>query len=128
MSNYAKVTVSAKTIDEGLATALEAAQAVVDKARADLIAAYKASPRGIGLAEVAKLGSYRSDKLKFSWDQYNNMVVSLEFAADPQQHVAQPYLDPKTANMLLSGKLLNDDEKRVVLKRLGLDFSAPAAS
>lgn len=128
MSNYAKVTVSPKAIDEGLATAIEAAQAVVDKARADLIAAYKASPRGVGLAEVAKLGSYRSDKLNFSWDQYNNMIVSLEFAADPQPSLAQPYLDPKTANMLLSGKLLTDEEKRVVLKRLGLDFTAQPAA
>lgn len=128
MSNFAKVTISANTIDEGLATALQAAQAVVDKARADLIAAYKASPRGVGLAEVAKFGSFRTDKLNFSWDQHNNMVVGLEFAADPQQHVAQPYLDPKTANMLLSGKLLSDDEKRVVLKRLGLDFTDPAAA
>lgn len=127
MSNYAKVSISPKTIDEGLAAALEAAQSVVDKARADLIATYKASPRGIGLAEVAKLGSYRSDKLNFVWDQYNNMVVSLEFSADPQPSL-QAYLDPKTANMLLSGKLLNNDEKRVVLKRLGLDFSAPAAA
>lgn len=128
MPNFAKVTISPKTIDAGLASALEAAQAVVDKAHADLIAAYKASPRGVGLAEVAKLGSYRGDKLNFSWDQYNNMIVSLEFVADDQPSLAQPYLDPKTANMLLSGKLLSDDEKRVVLKRLGLDFTAPAAS
>lgn len=128
MPNYAKITVAPKTVDEGLAEALTAAQTVVDKARADLIAAYKASPRGVGLTEVAKMGSYRSDRLIFNWDRHNNMIVSLEFEADPEQRVAQPYLDPKTANLLLTGKLLNEAEKRALLAHLGLDvILTPAA-
>lgn len=128
MPNYAKVNVNPKTIDEGLAAALEAAQAVVDKARADLVAAFKASPRGVGLDTVAQLGAYRNDRLNISWAPNNIMVVSLQFEAAPNLTPTQPYIDPKTANLLLSGKLLSEDEKRALLKRLGLDFSAQTAA
>lgn len=59
-------------------------------------------------------------------------IVGNQIQADvlvdvPDQETApKPYFNitEKTANLLLSGKLLNDDQKKALIKRMGFDLDA----
>ena len=56
----------------------------------------------------------------YSVDIHYNMKIEGKFV-EQKQGVKQIHIDPRTANLLISGKFLNDDEKRKLLAAMGLD-------
>lgn len=122
MESFVKFTVNPKSVDERLAKDMTEAQAALNALRIKLIEAYKNSPQGLGVLSIAQSPEY-GEKLSTTWDQYGNLIVSVRIRHEENPVKTASYIDPKTTNLLLSGKLLSDDEKRHLIARLGFDLT-----
>lgn len=117
------------TVDKDLAKAVADARNVLASAEKAMIEAYRKSPRYQAMLDLTGYGSGGYSKATMypvilGSQIICKVMVDLESAPTRQQR----YLDPKTANLLLSGKLLSDGEKRQLLKDMGVDFTKPEAS
>lgn len=110
-------------VDKDLAKAVSDARNALAAAEKAMIEAYRKSPRYQAMLDLTGHGNSGYGKAPMYPAIAGSQIickvtVDLE-SAPPRQ---QLYLDPKTANLLLSGKLLSDDEKRWLLKDMGVDF------
>ena len=101
----------------------------ISNLREDVIKHFKKTEEGVALKQIASEGQIVFDekndciRLNYRNDQYVGRTI--KFEAPPKKPFVPrlPSLDSKTANILLSGKLLSDEEKRQFLKtQFGLDF------
>lgn len=116
--SYVKLSVSVKSFAPALFERMKAAEATLAEVRKEIVEAYLATDDGKGVSAIAKPHKYGGEKLTFIWDANGSMAVSLEVTDDGTfaNGTRQPlYLGEKTINMLLSGKLLDEAEKRKLL-------------
>lgn len=116
-------------IDADVARELKAARDAVQKVETRLIELYSATPRFAAMKDLRGIGGGSYGK-----GEVYPRIVGAELVCNlivdhPVKPASGPYfsVDPKTANLLLTGKLLNDVEKRKLLKRMGLEFDDEAA-
>lgn len=120
--------VEAVEIDKDLAKAAGEARNALAAAEKALIDAYVKSDRYKAMRDLAGYGSSAFGKASVMPRIEGTRVVCRVMVDLPDEKTGpQLYLDPKTANLLLSGKLLTDAEKRKLLKRLGVDFDEIAS-
>lgn len=119
--------VEAVEIDRDLASAVDKARKELAAAEKALIDAYVKSDRYKALCDISGYGSSTFGKAHIHPVLQGSRIVCRVMVDLPdEKNGPQLYLDPKTANLLLSGKLLSDAEKRKLLKRMGVDFSDEA--
>lgn len=111
-------------IDADAAKELKAARDVVQKIEARLIELYSATPRFAAMKDLQGNGGSNYGKGKVYPRVVGTELVVNLIVDHPAKPTSGLYFtgDPKTANLLLTGKLLTDAEKRKLLKRMGLDF------
>lgn len=112
---------------------VEARKAVAD-IEADIIKAYAKSERAKAAYDLAGFGDYGTKYNPITRIDASRISTSVNVDIDDGKATASPrptlYLAEKTVNMLLSGKLLNDEQKKALLKQVGFDVDAletPAA-
>jgi hypothetical protein len=119
--------IEAVLIDKDLAAAAQQARAALAAAEKALIDAYVKSDRYKALHDLAGFGSSAFGKSPvFPRIEGTRIVCRVMVDLPDETTGPQLYLDPKTANLLLGGKLLTDAEKRTLLKRMGVDFANEA--
>lgn len=115
--------VEAVEIDRDLAAAVDLARLALRKAEKALIDAYMKSDRYKAMCDLAGYGSSAYGKTHVQPILQGSRIVCRVMVDLPDETTGpQLYIDPKTANLLLTGKLLSDGEKRTLLSRLGVDF------
>lgn len=119
--------VEAAEVDRDLANAVDAARQALAKAEKALIDVYVKSDRYKAMRDLVGYGSSAYGKAPVQPILQGSRIVCRVMVDLPDETTGpQLYLDPKTANLLLGGKLLSDVEKRKLLKRLGVDFADEA--
>lgn len=126
---HTKFTVGHDKHDPDKLKLLKKAEEELAKIRADIAKDWRESPEG-KLAEQMAAG-HGFSKVNVSWTSNGLMEVKLElqrdYDAEFRGRPSAPSLGEKTVNLLLTGKLLNDGQKKALLKRLGVDFDALTA-
>lgn len=107
---------------------VEARKAVAD-IEADILKAYAKSDRAKAAYDLAGFGDVTHTKYNpITRIETSRISTSVNMDIDDGKATASPrptlFLAEKTVNMLLSGKLLNDDQKKALLKQVGLDVDA----
>jgi len=121
--------VEAATVDKDLAKAVEDARRALGEAEKALLDAYRKSPRYQAMLDLVGYGSSAYGKAPlYPVIQGSRIICKVMVDLDHEPTRPQLYLDPKTANLLLSGKLLSDEEKRLLLKDMGVDLPKPEAA
>lgn len=112
-----------KAAEEGMAVAVNALNAAREAYRSAVYAtAY--------FKQIAALGGHTvvdADAKRLVLSEVNHGRLSVESiqADQPRRSYDRPnFLDPKTLNTLLTGKLLSAEEKRALLKSQGVDLDA----
>lgn len=119
--------IEAVEIDRDLAASVDLARNALRAAEKALIDAYVKSDRYKAMRDIAGYGSSAYGKATVQPMLQGSRIVCRVMVDLPDETTGpQLYLDPKTANLLLSGKLLSDAEKRKLLKRMGVDFAGEA--
>lgn len=84
------------------------------------------SERCNAISDIA--GNYESGSKRSVIPRVNGAYIEADVLVDIPATTAAPYqhfnITEKTANLLLSGKLLTDDQKRALIKRMGFDIAA----
>lgn len=115
--------VEAQTVDKDLAKAMADARAALAAAEKAMIEAYQKTPRYQAMRDLVGYGSSTYGKSPLYPAIQGSRIVCRVMVDLAEPSSSQLYLDPKTANLLLSGKLLTDEEKRSMLKRMGVDIA-----
>lgn len=111
------------TVDKDLAKAVSDARNALASAEKAVIEAYRQSPRYQAMLDLTGYGSSGYGKAPmYPAIQGSQIVCKVMVDLESAPTRQQLYLDPKTANLLLSGKLLSDGEKRQLLKDMGVGF------
>lgn len=105
----------------------QAALRGAEEKREELALAYRQTPEYAALKRMVSYNCHptiteEGIRISGSIPSYNGGILW-----DTKTQVANYYLDPKTLNMLISGKLLTDAEKRKLLARHGVTFDDPLA-
>lgn len=120
---YVEYKVEMSSVDKDLAKAVSDARNALDAAEKAMIEAYQKSSRYQAMLDLTGYGSSGYSKAPMYPAILGSQIickVMVDLASEPTRQ--NLYIDPKTANLLLSGKLLSDDEKRQLLKSMGVDF------
>lgn len=127
MTKTLEFKISIDDFDAGLSKRLADARKAVSAIEAEIIQAYKGSARAKAAYDLSGFGNYGSKYSPITRIQAGNIVTSINMDID-DDNVASPrptlYLAEKTVNMLLSGKLLNDEQKKALLKQIGFDVNS----
>lgn len=115
--------IEAVEIDKDLAKVVADARQALDAAEKALIAAYVKSDRYKALRDMSGFGSGYNKSTFYPAVSGTRIVCRVLIDLPDEKTGPQIFIDPKTANLLLTGKLLNDAEKRKLLKRIGVDFA-----
>lgn len=127
---YVKFAVSYKELDDDLVARLKAAEAELVKVRGEAQQVFLKSAKGLGVTAMASV-KYNQPAVTFKWPEISSTVpthgfsVSLEVTEDYEaknRFAVAPAIGEKTMNLLLSGKLLTDAEKKALIKRCGVDL------
>ncbi|TDR27767.1 hypothetical protein [Aquamicrobium defluvii] len=118
-----KYQVEMAAVDKDLAKAVNDARNALASAEKAMIEAYTKSPRYQAMLDLAGYGGGGYGKVP-TYPVIQGPRIVCKVMLDLEQEPTRPqlYLDPKTANLLLSGKLLSDDEKRHLLKDMGVEL------
>lgn len=118
-----KYQVEMAAVDNDLAKAVNDARSALASAEKAMIEAYMKSPRYQAMLDLAGYGSSGYGKsTTYPFIQGSRIICNVMVDLEQEVTRQQLYLDPKTANILLSGKLLSDDEKRQLLKDMGVEL------
>lgn len=107
---------------------LQEAQKQIDGIKKEIIESFQKSDRAKAAYDLSGFGSYgskyhpvhRIDGSKI----VTNITVDIDETSGAKASGPQLYLGEKTINALLSGKLLNDDQKKALLKQIGVDLDS----
>lgn len=127
---YVKFAVSYQELDEALVSRLKAAEAELIKVREEAQQQFLQSPKGLGTLAI-DCQEYRRTSIQFNWPELTatiptngfGLTVKVQEDFTVNRSPTLP-IGEKTLNMLLSGKLLSEDEKKALLKRLGVDLDS----
>ncbi|MEI3803131.1 hypothetical protein V6R85_01295 [Agrobacterium sp. CCNWLW32] len=127
---YVKVAVSYADLNEALVSRLKAAEAELIKVREEAQQEFLKSPKGVGTLAI-DCQEYRKSSIQFNWPELTSTIpthgfgltvkVQEDFKSNRSQSLQ---IGEKTVNMLLSGKLLSEGEKKALLKRIGVDLDS----
>ena len=110
---------------------LKEAREQVKKIEDGIRDAYLKSDRFQAVMDLAGYGDYGTKYNPITCINGTRIVTNVQVDLEGEKpKPLQPYIPEKTVNMLLSGKLLNDDQKKALLKRIGFDLdelNTPAA-
>lgn len=120
-----KYQVEMAAVDKDLAKAVNDARNALASAEKAMIEAYTKSPRYQAMLDLTGYGDSGYGKVPIYPDIQGSRIVCRVMVDVEQVSRQQLYLDPKTTNLLLSGKLLTDDEKRQLLKDMGVELPKP---
>lgn len=104
---------------------LKAARSAVDAIEKDIVKAYEKSDRLKAVLDLTGFNDF-AQKANIATRIETTRIVS-QTLVDLADEKAKTYTPPlnlgeKTINALLSGKLLTDDQKKALLKRIGVDL------
>ncbi len=123
--------VSIESFDSDAWKRLDVARKEVAKIQTEITAAYAKSDRAKAAYDLAGYGSYGSKYSPIHHIEGNNISTKInvdlgdEGGAKPVRHLS---LGEKTLNALLNGKLLTDDQKKALLKQIGVDLDELSAA
>lgn len=110
---------------------LDAARKEVAKIQTEILDAYQKSDRAKAAYDLAGFGNYGSKYNPNHRIETSRIVTTInvdlgdESVSKPVRHLN---LGEKTLNALLNGKLLNDDQKKALLKQVGVDLDELSAA
>ncbi|RVK56941.1 hypothetical protein CN162_12815 [Sinorhizobium meliloti] len=125
---YVKFDIPYSKMDADKVERLKAAFSALKQIRDEIEADWRASPEGLGAQAMHQVG-YGSSKISLSWGDANGLKATVKVSEDfEQKRSLSPSLNigEKTINALLTGKLLTDEEKKALLKRMGVDLDTLA--
>jgi len=103
---------------------LKAAREEVAKIEKQITDAYLKSDRFTAARDLAGVSDYGTKNTPIIGIQHNKIVTTIYADLADEVTVANRptlYLGEKTINMLLSGKLLDEAQKKALLKQIGFD-------
>ncbi|WP_311272213.1 MULTISPECIES: hypothetical protein [unclassified Rhizobium] len=109
---------------------LEAAHKEVAKIQTEILEAYQKSDRAKAAYDLAGFGSYGTKNNPVHRIEHGRILTNITVdLGDDERAKTVKYLNlgEKTLNALLNGKLLNDDQKKALLKQIGVDLDELAA-
>lgn len=121
-----KVTLS--DVDKELAKAVHDARYALAAAEAAIVDAYKKSADYRALAAMATTGPYGEKIWPRPRVEGHRIVSLVSVEKDEAPQPRRVNADPKTLNILLTGNLLTDVEKRQLLKDMGIELSDDEAA
>lgn len=104
---------------------LQEAREAVRKIEAEIKSAYEKSDRLTAVRDLAGYGDYGTKFMTNSRIDGGQIVTRTTIDLPEEETVARAQslnLGEKTINALLNGKLLDDDQKKSLLKRIGVDL------
>lgn len=116
--------ISISDFDSAAWKRLQAARKEVSNIEAEIMKAYNDSPRMKAALDLAGFSDYGSKLTPVSRIETSRIVTNVTVdTVEPKGTVTrQLYLGEKTINALLNGKLLTDDQKKALLKQVGVDL------
>lgn len=125
MAKPINFTVSIHDFDKDAFGQLKAARDEVRKIEKQIVDAYLKSDRFKAACDLAGVSDYGTKNSPIT-DINKSMIVTTiyaDIADDAASAISRPtlYLGEKTVNMLLSGKLLDEAQKKALLKQIGFD-------
>lgn len=106
---------------------LDEARKTIAKIESEILDAYKKSDRAKAAYDLSGYGNYGT-KYNPSHHIDGSRIstsIMIDVADDAEKSSApQLYLGEKTINALINGKLLNDDQKKALLKQIGVDLDS----
>lgn len=110
---------------------LQEARKLVEKTEKEIAEAFQKSDRFKAVRDLTGIGDY-GQKLSHNCRVEGSRIVAstsveLDEAVKPSTYVPPLNLGEKTLNALLTGKLLDDDQKKALLKRIGVDLDQLAS-
>lgn len=120
-----KVTI--ESFDRDAAKAIKLAREQLRRMEADLVSRFYKSDRYRAASDLS--GSYDSGGKRSVIPRVIGDYIEAEILVDGSSKNSSKALTyfnipEKTANLLLSGKLLTDDQKKALIKRMGFDLDA----
>lgn len=128
MARKIEFRVNIDKFDKDLAKAYRDARDVYSKAAQALTAAFDKSERRQAIKDISATGDMGQKLTSYTRIENNDIVATTFVEVSDELSKSQQFLSigEKTVNALLTGKLLSDDEKKSLLKRLGVEFSEQA--
>lgn len=118
--------ISVNDFDKGLGDELKKANAAVSVAENNILEAFAKSDRFKALRDIAGVGSMGSKNSFYPRIYAGQIQADIVVDVAGAEGTATPYFNipEKTANLLLTGKLLTDDQKKALIKRMGFDLDS----
>lgn len=118
-----KFEIEISSFDQDAYNRLKEAREQVKKIEDGIRDAYLKSDRFKAVTDLAGYGDYGTKYNPVTSISGTRIVTNVQVDLEGEKpKPLQPYIPEKTVNMLLSGKLLNDGQKRALLKRIGVDL------
>lgn len=125
MSKRIEFTVNIAEFDKDAFGQLKAARDEVAKIEKQITDAYLKSDRFKAVCDLAGISDYGTKNSPITGIDKGRIVTAVyaDIADDAASTTTRPtlYLGEKTVNMLLSGKLLDEAQKKALLKQIGFD-------
>lgn len=122
--------VSIKSFDGDAWKRLDTARKEVAKIQTEIMAAYEKSDRAKAAYDLAGFGDFgtKHNPIHRIDNDHISTRVNVDLPDDAgSKPVKSLYLGEKTINALINGKLLTDDQKKALLKQIGVDLDELAA-
>lgn len=110
---------------------LDAARKEVAKLQTEIMAAYQKSDRAKAAYDLSGYGDYGSKHSPIHYIDGNNITtrINVDLGDETGSKPVKPlYLGEKTINALINGKLLTDEQKKALLKQIGVDLDELSAA
>jgi SHS2 domain-containing protein len=128
MAKKIRFSVNMYDFDRPLAEEYNKAKGIYEKAATALAEAFGESDRVKAIRDIS--ARHDGSMAKFTvYPRIEGLYIVAETHVELDDDVpVKPYLNitEKTLNALLNGKLLDDDQKKSLLKRFGVDLDTPA--
>ncbi|MGR9413127.1 hypothetical protein [Rhizobium leguminosarum] len=122
---YIKFNIPQSRMDAAKVDRLKKAFDELKAIRSEIEADWRSSNEGIGASAMVSAG-FNYGKPTLNWSIDNGLTANLEVSQDHDNSrmIAHTGLNigEKTINALLTGKLLTDEQKKALVKRLGVDL------
>lgn len=118
--------ISVYDFDNDLGDELKKANAAVTVVEQKILAAFVKSDRLKALKDIAGIGSMGSKNSFYPRIYAGQIQADIVVDVAGSEGTTAPYFNipEKTANLLLTGKLLTDDQKKALVKRMGFDLDS----
>lgn len=118
--------ISVYDFDKDLGEELKRANAAVTVVEQKILAAFAKSDRLKALKDIAGAGSSYTKNSVYPRIYGGQIQADVVVDVAGTDGAATPYFNipAKTANLLLTGKLLTDDQKKALIKRMGFDLDS----